>query len=99
MPREKCHGSSRPDPHETRISRVTRIVAGRVGLGQEDFKYHGSGRMALIRSAPRKVIESVKSLLLSLFTLCGLDDMLIIVYRPKIDEHKSNRGSIDPGKQ
>ena len=36
--REKCHGSSRPDPHETRISRVTRIVAGRVGSGQEDFK-------------------------------------------------------------
>ena len=38
LTREKCQGSSRPDPHETRISRVARIVAGRVGLGQEDFK-------------------------------------------------------------
>ena len=45
--RKKCHGSSRPDPHETRISRVTRIVAGRVGSGQEDFKISrvGSGRV------------------------------------------------------
>ena len=44
---EKCHGSSRPDPHETRISRVTRIVAGRVGSGQENFKISrvGSGRV------------------------------------------------------
>ena len=38
LTREKCHGSSRPDPHETRISRVTRMVAGRVESGQEDFK-------------------------------------------------------------
>ena len=45
--REKCHGSSRPDPHETRISRVTRIEAGRFGSGQEDFKISrvGSGRV------------------------------------------------------
>ena len=43
----KCHGSSRPDPHETRISRVTRVVAGRIGLGQEDLKISrvGSGRV------------------------------------------------------
>ena len=47
LTREKCHASSRPDPHETRISRVTRIVAGRVGSGQEDFKISrvGSGRV------------------------------------------------------
>ena len=47
LAREKRHGSSRPDPHETRISRVTRIVAGRVGSGQEDFKISrvGSGRV------------------------------------------------------
>ena len=38
LTREKCHGSSRPDPHETRISLVTRIVAGRVWSGGEDFK-------------------------------------------------------------
>ena len=47
LTREKCHRSSRPDPHETRISRVTRIVAGRVGSGQEDFKISrvGLGRV------------------------------------------------------
>ena len=47
LTREKCHGSSRLDPHETRISRVTRIVAGRVGSGQEDSKITrvGSGRV------------------------------------------------------
>ena len=38
LTREKCHGSSLPDPHETRISQVTRIVSGQVGSGQEDFK-------------------------------------------------------------
>ena len=43
--REKFHESSRPDPHETRISRVTRIVANRVGSGQEVFKSRGSGRV------------------------------------------------------
>ena len=45
LTREKCHGSSRPDPHETRISRVTPFVAGRVESGQEDFKISqvGSG--------------------------------------------------------
>ena len=45
--REKYHGSSRPDSHETCISRVIRIVAGRVGSGQEAFKISrvGSGRV------------------------------------------------------
>ena len=45
--REKCHGSSRPDPHETRISRVARIVSGRVGSGQDVFGISrvGSGRV------------------------------------------------------
>ena len=53
LTREKCHGSSRPDPHENCISPVTRIVAGRVGSGrrigsgQEIFKISrvGSGRV------------------------------------------------------
>ena len=45
LTREKCHGSSRPDPHKTRISRVTRSVAGWVGSGQEHFKHRGSGRV------------------------------------------------------
>ena len=43
--REMYHGCSRPDPHETRTSLVTRSVAGRVGLGQQAFKYRGSGRV------------------------------------------------------
>ena len=34
LTREKSHGSSRLDLHETCISRVTRIVAGRVGSGR-----------------------------------------------------------------
>ena len=44
---EKCHGSSRPDPHGTRISRATRIVTGRIGKGLKDFKTSrvGSGRV------------------------------------------------------
>ena len=33
--REIRHGASRPDPHETRDSRVSRNVASRVGSGQE----------------------------------------------------------------
>ena len=37
--------SNRPDPHETRTSRVTRSVAGRVGFGQQAFKSRGSGRV------------------------------------------------------
>ena len=47
LTREKCHGSSRPDPHETRISRVTRIMAGRVESGQKDSEISrvGSGRV------------------------------------------------------
>ena len=45
LTRENCHGSSRPDSHETRISRVTRIVSGRVGSGQERFKTSRSGRV------------------------------------------------------
>ena len=58
LTREKCHGSSRPDPLETRISRVTRIVAGhvgsgRVGSGQEDFQISrvGSGRVKTTRNS------------------------------------------------
>ena len=56
---EIYHGSSRPDPHETRTSRVPRSVPGRVGSGQQAFKIlqvssgrvrmfskpHGSGRV------------------------------------------------------
>ena len=47
LTREKCHGSSRPDPHDTRISRVTRIVASRVGSGRvrKISKPRGSGRV------------------------------------------------------
>ena len=43
LTREKCHGSSRPDPHETRISRGTRGVAGRVGSGRVGSGRVGSG--------------------------------------------------------
>ena len=45
LTREKCHGSSRPDPREIYISRVTRIVAGRVGSGKEEISRVGSGRV------------------------------------------------------
>ena len=48
LTREICHGPSRPDPHETRTSRVTRSVAGRVGsgrVGSGGSKSHGSGRV------------------------------------------------------
>ena len=45
LTREKYHGSSRPAPHETRISRVTRIVAGRVGSGRVGSGRVGSGRV------------------------------------------------------
>ena len=47
LTREKCHGSSRPDPHETRISRVTQIVADRIGSGRfrRISKPRGSGRV------------------------------------------------------
>ena len=59
LTREIYHGSSRSYPHETRISRVTRSVTGRVGStgfqtlagwvgsGQEVFKisWVGSGRV------------------------------------------------------
>ena len=47
MTREIRHGASRPDPHETRVSRVNRNAAGRVGSGQELFKISrvGSGRV------------------------------------------------------
>ena len=40
LTREIRHGSSRPDPHEIRTSRVTRSVASRVGSGRV-----GSGRV------------------------------------------------------
>ena len=53
LTREKFHGSSRPDPHETRISRVTRIVAGRVGSGQEDFKIPRVGSGQEVFKIPR----------------------------------------------
>ena len=42
LTREIYHGSSRPDPHETLTSRVTRSVAGRVMSGQQAFKSRGS---------------------------------------------------------
>ena len=47
LTREIRHGASRPDPHETRVSRVNRNAAGRVGSGQELFKISrvGSGRV------------------------------------------------------
>ena len=47
LTREIYHGSSRPDPHETRASRVTRSVSGRVGSGQQALKISriGSGRV------------------------------------------------------
>ena len=71
LTREKCHGSSRPDPHETRISRVTRIVAGRVGSGQvgsgqdvSKFSRVGSGRVSgpnSTRPDPRDLTRTVKS--------------------------------------
>ena len=37
LAREIRHGASRPDPHETRVSRVSRNVTGRAGSGQEVF--------------------------------------------------------------
>ena len=37
--REIRHGAGRPNPHETRVSRVNRNAAGRVGSGQEVFKH------------------------------------------------------------
>ena len=49
--RSKSHGSSQ-------------VLSGRVGSGQEDFKYHGSGRVALTQSDRRhrrEVICAVKS--------------------------------------
>ena len=45
LTRAICYGSSRPDPHETRTSRVTRSVAGRVGSGQQGFISRGLGRV------------------------------------------------------
>ena len=46
MIREIRHGDSRPDPLETRVSRVNRNAADRVGPGQEVFEISrvGSGR-------------------------------------------------------
>ena len=54
---EKRHRLSRPDSHETRISRVTRTVAGRVGSGQEDIKISrvGSGRVESGRVGSRRL--------------------------------------------
>ena len=47
LTREIRHGASRPDPHETSVSRVNRNVTGRVRLGQEMFEISrgGSGRV------------------------------------------------------
>ena len=62
MTREIHDGAGRPDAHETRTPRVNQsvasevgsgrvnrpsIVVGRVGSGQEAFKYHGSGQQLL----------------------------------------------------
>ena len=40
-----CHGSSRPDPCETRTPWVTRSLAGRDGSGQQASNSRGSGRV------------------------------------------------------
>ena len=39
------HGASQPDSHRTRVSRVNRNAAGRVGSGQEVLESHGSARL------------------------------------------------------
>ena len=44
LTRDICDGS-RPDPYETRTSRVTRSVSGWAGSGQEVLKSRGSGRV------------------------------------------------------
>ena len=44
LTREICYGTSRPDLHETCVSRVNRKVAGQVGSGQQLLKSRGSGR-------------------------------------------------------
>ena len=51
LTREKFHESSRPDPHETRISRVNRIVTGRVGSGRVGSGRVGSGWVKTCRNS------------------------------------------------
>ena len=49
---------------------VLEISFDRVGSGQEAFKYHGSGRVALTRSHPREGVQPVtKALVFDLFSL------------------------------
>ena len=43
--REKHHGASRSDPHETRVSRVNRNVAGRVESGRVNMFSNLAGRV------------------------------------------------------
>ena len=43
MTRDIRHGASRPDPHEIRVSRVNRKVAGRFGRVRRCSKSPGSG--------------------------------------------------------
>ena len=44
-----------------RFRRFVGNITGRVGSGQEAFKYQGSGRATLTRSDPREEIRLVKS--------------------------------------
>ena len=51
------HGASPPDPHETRVPRVNRNAAGRVGSGQEVFEILrvGSARLNKFSSLAGRV--------------------------------------------
>ena len=56
-------GSGRVGSGRVASGRVRRCsnLTGRIGLGQEPFKYHGSGRIILTRSDPREVIRPVET--------------------------------------
>ena len=61
-----------------------RVVSGRVGScrivsGQEVCKYHGSGRVNLIRPDPRRMIRSVKALVLTIFSCRNTKDIYVLV--------------------
>ena len=65
LTRDICDGS-RPDPYETRTSRVTRSVSGWAGSGQEVLKSRGSGRVGsggfkISRGRSGRVKKSKKS--------------------------------------
>ena len=61
LTREIHHWFSRPDPLETRTSRVTRSVAGRVGSGQHTLKISrvGSGRVGSGRVRTKATVGGV----------------------------------------